>query len=61
MRLCKTLNGLRQSPRNWHSTNDTHMKIGFKPLKSNPCVYVYYTDDDSINSSTSDGRGSLLC
>ena len=28
------------------------MKIDFKPLKSDPCVCVYYTDDDSINNST---------
>ena len=28
------------------------MKIGFKPFKYDPCVYVYYTDDDSINNST---------
>ena len=52
MRLRKSLCGLRQSPKNWHSTIDTYvMKIGFKPLKSDPCVYVYYTDDDSINNS----------
>ena len=50
MKLCKSLYGLRQSPKNWRSTIDIYvMKIGFKPLKSDPCVYVYYPDDDSIN------------
>ena len=53
MKLCKSLYGLRQSPKNWSSTIDIYvMKIGFKPLKSDPCVDVYYTDDDSINNST---------
>ena len=53
MRLRKSMYGLRQSPKNWHSTIDTYvMKIDFKPLKSDPCVCVYYTDDDSINNST---------
>ena len=53
MRLHKSLYSLRQSPKNWHSTIDTYViKIGLKALKSDPCVYVYYTDDDSINNST---------
>ena len=53
MRLHKSLYGLRQSPMNWHSTIDTYVtKIGFKPLKSDPYVYVYYMDDDYINNST---------
>ena len=51
-RLRKSLYGLRQSPKNWHSTIDTFVKIGFKSLTSEPSVYVYYTDDDSINNST---------
>ena len=53
LRLHKSLYGFRQSPKNWHSTSDTWvMKVGFKPLKCDPCVCVYYTDDDCINSST---------
>ena len=60
MRLRKSLCGLRQSPKNWHSTIDTYvMKIGFKPLKSDPCVYVYYTGDDSINNSTANTTRKL--
>ena len=33
---------LRQSPRCWYSTVDEHVvEIGFKSLKSDPCVYIY--------------------
>ena len=54
MRLRKRLCGLRQSPKNWHSTVDTYViKNGFKTLKSDLPVYVYYTDDDPTKNSTS--------
>ena len=49
----KSLYGLPQRPKNWHGTIDTHvMKIGFNPLESAPCVYVYYTDNHCITNST---------
>ena len=42
MRLVKSLYGLRQSPRCWYGTVDEHVvEIGFKSLKSDPCVYIY--------------------
>ena len=42
MRLLKSLYGLRQSPTNWWGTIDVHLvEIGFKSLKSDPCVYIY--------------------
>ena len=42
MRLLKSLYGLRQSPRCWYGTVDKHVvEIGFKSLKSDPCVYIY--------------------
>ena len=42
VRLLKSLYGLRQSLTNWWNTIDEHLvKIGFKSLKSNPCVYTY--------------------
>ena len=42
MKLKKSLYGLRQSPKNWSSTMDVELAvIGFRPLKPNPCVYVY--------------------
>ena len=54
MRLRKSMYGLRQSPKNWHSTVDTYViKNGFKTLKSDLPVYVYYTDDDPTKNSTS--------
>ena len=42
MRLLKSLFGLRQSPRCWYGTVDEPVvEIGFKSLKSDPCVYIY--------------------
>ena len=42
MKLKKSLHGLRQSPNNWLGTMDHHLaKIGFRPLKSDPCIYVF--------------------
>ena len=42
MRLLKSLYGLQQSPRCWYGTVDEHVvEIGFKSLKSDPCVYIY--------------------
>lgn len=43
----------RQSPKNRHSTIDSYVtKVGFKPLKYDLCVHVYFTDDNSINNDT---------
>ena len=46
MKLKKSLYGLRHSPKkNWFSTMDVELAvIGFRPLKSDPCVYVYEDD-----------------
>lgn len=42
MRLEKSLYGLAQSPGNWFHTIDPVLKIiGFVPLKSDTCVYIY--------------------
>ena len=42
MRLLKSLYGLRQSPTCWYGTVDKHVvEIGFKSLKSDPCIYIY--------------------
>ena len=42
MGLLKSLYGLRQSPRCWYGTIDEPVvEIGFKSLKSDPCVYIY--------------------
>ena len=41
LRLLKRLYGLRQSPRCRYGTVDKHVvEIGFKSLKSDPCVYI---------------------
>ncbi|CAN0469558.1 unnamed protein product [Hapterophycus canaliculatus] len=45
LKLLKSLYGLRQSPRNWNTTFAGAIKsIGFKPIFSDPCVYVYGSD-----------------
>ena len=42
MRLLKSIYGLNQSPTNWWNTIDKNvMEIGFKSLKSDPCVYTF--------------------
>ena len=42
MRPLKSLYGLRQSPTNWWKTIHEHLEeIGFRCLKSDPCVYTY--------------------
>ena len=46
MKLMKSVYGLRQGPRNWFGTMEHHFpnKIGFRPLKSDPCVYAFEDD-----------------
>ena len=42
MRLLKSVYGLHQSLTNWRNTIDKHLaEVGFKRLKSDPCVYTY--------------------
>ena len=48
MKLKKSLYGPRQSPKNWFSTMDHYLgKIGFRSLKSDPCVYVNEDENGS--------------
>ena len=49
MKLKKSLYGLRQRPRKLFSTMDPHLgKIGFRSLKSDPCVYVYEEENGLV-------------
>ena len=42
MRLRKSLYGIPQAPTNWLGTIDNFVTtIGFTPLKSDPCIYIY--------------------
>ena len=42
MKLKRSLYGLHQSPKNWFGTMDQCLgNIGFFPLKSSPCEYIY--------------------
>ena len=41
MNVIKGVYGIRQSPRNLFSAMEHHLdKIGFCPLKSDPCIYA---------------------
>ena len=47
MKLKKSLYGLRQSPRNWFNTiNDSLRGIGSKASASDPCVYIFGSNDN---------------
>jgi len=49
MDLQKTLYGLAQSPRNWWKTIDPKLiEIGFVPLKSDSCVYIYQHKGNTV-------------
>ena len=49
MDLQKSLYGLAQSPRNWSKTIDPKLiEIGFVPLKSDSCVYIYQHKDTTV-------------
>ena len=42
MRLRKSLYEIPQAPANWHGTiDDSVTAIGFTPLKSDPCIFIY--------------------
>ena len=45
MKLGKSLYGLAQSPGNWfHTIDPVLISIGFVPLKSDTCIYIYERD-----------------
>ena len=47
MKYKKSLYGLRQSPRNWFNTiGDSLRDIGFTATASDPCVYIFGSDDN---------------
>ena len=47
MKLKKSLFGLRQSPRNWFNTIDNSLRdIWFTATTSDPCVYIFGSDDN---------------
>ena len=45
MKLGKSLYGLAQSHGNWfHTIDPVRISIGFDPLKSDTCIYIYNLD-----------------
>ena len=47
MTLKKSLYGLRRSPRNWFNTSGDYLRdFGFTATASDPCVYVFISDDN---------------
>jgi transposase InsO family protein len=48
-KLKKCLYGLKQSPRAWNTTLDTHLRSqGFIPSKADPCIYVKRFGDNIV-------------
>ena len=53
MKLKKSLYGLRQSPKNCFGTMDVELAIiGFRPFKSDPCMYNYESDEPFQENSS---------
>ena len=49
MELKKNLYGLRQSPKNWFGPMHVEVVvIGFRPLKSDPCIMYIYVDENGF-------------
>ena len=49
MYLQKSLYGLAQSPRNcWKTIDPKLIEIGFVPLKSDSCVYIYHHKSNAV-------------
>jgi len=47
--LIKTLYGLKQAGREWNLEFDRKLrKRGYSRLRSDPCVYIFHTDDDFV-------------
>ncbi|MDR3678315.1 MAG: reverse transcriptase domain-containing protein [Flavipsychrobacter sp.] len=47
-RLKKAIYGLKQSPRKWNENIDKFLRsMGYEPLLSDPCLYLYRTDDET--------------
>ena len=47
MKRKKSLYGLRRSPRNWFDTIDDSLRdMGFTATASDPCVYIFGSDDN---------------
>ena len=48
VKLKKSFYGFRQSPKNWFGTMDDHLSnIGFRSLKSDPCIYMFEDKTDT--------------
>ena len=55
LRLLRSLYGLKQSARQWNRKCDKAFKrLGFSPLKSDPCVYFRYSDGAIIGVYVND-------
>ena len=49
MKLKKNLYGLRQSPKNWFGPMHVEVVvIGFRPLKSDPCIMYICVDENGF-------------
>ena len=49
MKLKKNLYGFRQSPKNWFGPMHVEVNvIGFRPLKSDPCIMYICVDENGF-------------
>lgn len=56
MRLRKNRYRISQAPANWHGNSDDFMiSIGFRPHKSDPCIYIHTHKDGVYNPVTKKG------
>lgn len=70
LKLKKALYGLKQAPRCWNSAFDQTLKdLGFRPLETDPCVYmndltrvrvIIYVDDGLVFGPTTDTCEQLI-
>ena len=61
MKLLKSLDGLKQNPKNWHGTIDTFLVgIGFKTLKSDPRVYIFNGMTTRKQGISTDGDSTVI-
>ena len=61
MRLRKSLYGIPQAPANWHGTiDDFVIAIGFKSLKSDPCIYIYNPTTKKESTFASWNRDTVI-
>lgn len=59
LQLVKSLYGLRQAPRAWHSKlSQVLQSVGFQPLQTEPCIFIDKNKQTYVCTNVDDG---LIC